>query len=500
MLKINDQDHGEADPPGTAAAVEFFAAFFLAWTLFGLLNVYPGHVHYDTAEIAMWSALEPAFGYRKHPPLMPWLFGLVGLVVPLNWITLTILAGLNITLGAFAVWRIACLVLGAERAPVVMAIHLASPYATWLALKLDHNAILVSLWPLVIWAFLNVLRRPTTRNGAILGLACAAAMYAKYTSALLLVALAIAALADRRRMELLGSPAPWVAIAVAGLLLAPHALWAVANPVAAFGLVTQDVVSGSVFSIVARNAGLLLPAAAMAACLYLMGRAPLRNRQEIQAIAITVAVPYIAILLATAALHLRGSPAWAMPVFAVLPVLLAARTAPLPQQLQPAAAWAMRTLFVVIVLTAPFLLAHRFQDAEGTAAEPRHELAGEAIAAWRRATDLPLHIVAGEHRFAMAAHLVAPERPRVWSMFEEPTPWITPALVERHGMLALCVPGSELCRIVESYGAGGAWSCPVSAHRSWRGMTGATFTLVAVIVPPRDTIPARKDCPTRPQS
>ena len=67
MLKINDEERNEAAPPGTAAAVEFFAAFFLAWTLFGLLNVYPGYVHYDTAEIAMWSTLEPALGYRKHP-------------------------------------------------------------------------------------------------------------------------------------------------------------------------------------------------------------------------------------------------------------------------------------------------------------------------------------------------------------------------------------------------------------------------------------------------
>lgn len=228
-----------AAPRLTVAAVEALAGIFLAWTLFGLLNVYPGHVHYDTAEVAMWAALEPALGYRKHPPLMPWLFKLYGLAVPLDWISLTVLAGINITVGAYAVWRIGCLVLGEDRAPVLMAIHIASPYATWAALKLDHNAILVSIWPLTIWAFLEAMRRPDSVRGVLLGMAGAAAMYAKYSSALLVLALGVAAVLDPRRAAFFRSPAPWVAGALAATLFAPHAWWALANPVASMGLVTQ---------------------------------------------------------------------------------------------------------------------------------------------------------------------------------------------------------------------------------------------------------------------
>lgn len=490
------------EPPGFATprhnlnAVEVFAGIFLAWTLFGLLNVYPGHVHYDTAEVAMWAALEPDLGYRKHPPLMPWLFRLYGLIVPLDWITLTILAGINITVGAYAVWRIGCMVLGEDRAPAVMSIFIASPYSTWAALKLDHNAILVSLWPLAVWAFLAAMRRPDAWRGALLGVAAAAAMYAKYTSALLLLALGVAALLDPRRSSFFRAPAPWVAAGVAALLIAPHAWWAQANPVAALGLVTQEVAPGSPRAIVLRNISLLLPSIAMSiGALAVFGRVRFHLTAELRILVIAIAIPYAIILLLTLGFGLRGSPAWAMPVFAVLPVLLAAPVAAPPQRLFSRLQWAFRGLLIAIVAVAPLLLMSRFRQSEGTASEPRHEVAASAIAVWRQATTQPLHIVAGEHRFAMAAHLVAVERPRVWSMFEEPTPWITPALIDRHGMLALCLPGSRLCgeAMRQLVGRRG-WLCEVSAQRSWRGVVGPRLVLAVVIVPPQG-VPVDGRCP-----
>jgi 4-amino-4-deoxy-L-arabinose transferase-like glycosyltransferase len=183
----------------TSAAQVFFFIFFLACTALALLNAYPGDVHRNASEIYMWSTLGFELIYARHPPLLPWIVGGLNHLVPVNYFVLAALAAFNVTLAAYAVWRIACLTVGEARAVLVVAIYWLSPYTVWHAVKFDHNAILLSTWPLVVWAFLLSLRDPKWWRGLILGLASAAAIYAKYTSALLLVAAAVAAITSPRR-------------------------------------------------------------------------------------------------------------------------------------------------------------------------------------------------------------------------------------------------------------------------------------------------------------
>src|SRR5262249_30853480 len=190
-----------------------------------LVRVYPGDVHQNTAEIYMWSTLGFKLIYAKHPPLLPWIVGTVNQLVPVNFLVLAALSAFNVTIAAYAVWRIACLTVGEARAMLVVAIYLLSPYTLWHAIKFDHNAILLSTWPFVVWAFLLSLEDPKWWRGLLLGLASAAAMYAKYTSALLLIAVVVAALASPRA-RYFRAPAPYVALASLVLLVAPLT-WAV---------------------------------------------------------------------------------------------------------------------------------------------------------------------------------------------------------------------------------------------------------------------------------
>jgi Dolichyl-phosphate-mannose-protein mannosyltransferase len=176
--------------------IDFFCVLFLACTGLALVNAYPGDVHQNTAEIYMWSTLGFKLIYASHPPLLPWIVGALNQLVPVNYFVLAALSAFNVTIAAYAVWRIACLTVGEARAMLVVAIYLLSPYTIWHAVKLDHNAILLSTWPLVVWAFLLSLKDPRWWRGLILGLVSAAAIYGKYTSALLLIAVAVAALAS----------------------------------------------------------------------------------------------------------------------------------------------------------------------------------------------------------------------------------------------------------------------------------------------------------------
>ena len=206
--------------------VRFFLLLFLACTAITLLRVYPGDVHQNTAEIYMWSTLGFKLIYAKHPPLLPWIVGAVNQLVPVNFFVLAALSAFNVTIAAYAVWRISCLTVGEARAMLVVAIYLLSPYTLWHAIKFDHNAILLSTWPFVVWAFLLSLDDPKWWRGLLLGLASAIAIYAKYTSALLLIAVAVAALAGPRRAQYFRAPAPYLALATLILLVAPLA-WTV---------------------------------------------------------------------------------------------------------------------------------------------------------------------------------------------------------------------------------------------------------------------------------
>ena len=159
----------------SAVVAFFFFVFFLACTALALLDVYPGDVHQNTAEIYMWSTLGFELIYSRHPPLLPWIVGALNHLVTVNYVVLAALAAFNVTLAAYAVWRIACLTVGEARAVLVVAIYWLSPYTVWHAVKFDHNAILLSTWPLVVWAFLLSIRDPKWWRGLILGLASAAA-------------------------------------------------------------------------------------------------------------------------------------------------------------------------------------------------------------------------------------------------------------------------------------------------------------------------------------
>ena len=103
--------------PSINPALAFVLAF-AATAAFALTSRYPGYVHHDTAEIAMWSTLGWPLGLPKHPPLLPWLFRCYSMLVPLNWVTIGLLTAANIVTGAWAVWRIALLMVGEQRASV----------------------------------------------------------------------------------------------------------------------------------------------------------------------------------------------------------------------------------------------------------------------------------------------------------------------------------------------------------------------------------------------
>jgi 4-amino-4-deoxy-L-arabinose transferase-like glycosyltransferase len=222
-------DADDAEPPASAEPRPINWLTFVLVALAGCLVTIAlrplNFVHHDTTEAVMWSQTPWSLGFWKHPPLLPWVLKIWFGVMPMHPLSLAALTGVNLAVGAWAVWRIARLSLDQRSAALALALLGVLPYATVMGIKLNHNAILISLWPLAILAFLRALDRPGWQRGLVLGIAGAAGMLAKYYTGLLLAAMLLAAIASPQRWRFFSRPAPYVAAVTFFVLMAPHALW-----------------------------------------------------------------------------------------------------------------------------------------------------------------------------------------------------------------------------------------------------------------------------------
>ena len=319
-------------PRQPALTTSAFALAFLAAAIFALTSRYPGYVHHDTAEIAMWSTLGWPLGLAKHPPLLPWLFRAYSYIAPLNWVSIGILTAANIVVGAWAVWRIALLLLDERRAAVAALLYGLAPAGTFFALKLNHNGILVSLWPLIILAFLACLRAETTARsiatGVAFGALAACGMLAKYYTGVLLASCVLAWFVSAQRLPFLMRPGGYVALITFALLIAPHALWMLNQDhgqTLDYALhATENEARPMTHFLAIAPIYLVPPLAGFFVLRRWLGSVPAGQpgsaRPELLVLSIAPFVLTFGLILI---FKLHGSSTWSLPDFSVLPVVLA---------------------------------------------------------------------------------------------------------------------------------------------------------------------------------
>src|SRR5262245_46757255 len=208
---------------------ESFAAFLvlhvLVWTALPTL-LYP-NLPLDLIE-ALTYGREWQLGYDKLPPLPWWLVELLHRLIGVD-LAYYALAQLSVV-GAFAaVWLLARPLVGALGALVAVLILDGMHYFHYTAVKFNHDVIQLPLWALAGYAFHAGLRRGRLLHWLLLGLAIGVALWAKYFVVVLAVPLALFLLLDREARPALATPGPWIALAVALIIMAPHFLWLVRN-------------------------------------------------------------------------------------------------------------------------------------------------------------------------------------------------------------------------------------------------------------------------------
>src|ERR1700682_4418113 len=214
-----------SDPTASLWLVSgFAAAHAVLWTLI-LINLKAAQdVHMDVAEAFAWGQ-KFQFGYGKHPPLAGWVAGLWFKIFPVaDWATYA-LAMATLGCGLVICWLIALRVVDRRRAFFVVVMLALYPIFNFKGFKYNPDLLQLVTLPLVVLAYLNAFEKRSVKSGLWLGLAGALALLTKYWGLTMIGAIGIAPLIHPGRLKLLGSPAPWVAIATLVIAMIPHLVW-----------------------------------------------------------------------------------------------------------------------------------------------------------------------------------------------------------------------------------------------------------------------------------
>jgi hypothetical protein len=475
------------------------AVHVLLWTWVGVSSRSNFDAPGDMVEAYAWSQ-GWQWGYWKHPPLSAWVAGLWFAIVPESHFGYSLLAAVN---GAVGLAGLA--LLSREFLPrrwVLMAVAVASlaPGITTLAMRFNANAVLISTWPWALALFVRLMRRGSTRDAMLCGLACALAMLGKYYSGVLLLSLLATALwLPAWRARLLSS-STLLALATFVLCMAPHVNWLLkqvhgpleyAQAATGQGGPGEGLMRACTFGL----AQCVFPVLALLA-LYrsLVGprrlsalvqalTAPLRPRSE-EAWLLAM-LPVLATMFATVATNARTASVWGLAMAAGLALLAATRARDAGAGLSLPRLW--RTLGVIwlaIALLSPLWWQTRAALDTPAVAEPREELARALERAWHAEHRARLPWVAGTRALAASTSFYAVDHPRYWSLWNNTleTPWVDLGDVLGRGAVIVCDAEDLACEDLAQ-----TWSADrrsVEVAKDARGHHFKPRSYVFYLVPP----------------
>jgi len=412
-----------------AAFAAFLALHVVVWTALPTL-FYP-NLPLDLIE-ALTYGREWQLGYDKLPPLPWWLVELVYRTVGVD-AAYYALAQIAVVAAFAAVWLTARPLVGGVGALVAVLFLDGLHYFHFTAAKFNHDVIELPLWAFAGYAFHAALRRGRMAHWLLLGIAIGLSLWAKYFVVVLAAPLALFLLVDRDARRALATAGPWIALALALVVMAPHLVWLVRNDFLPFayasarsapsrGLI-DHVVHPLLFAV--GQLAFMLPALLIAAAVVWprrsaqdegppdAGKADAFDRRIVTLLAFGPAVTTVAMsaLSGRGAIAMWGYPLW---LFLGLWIVLYARTALEPARLtRIVAAWASVFVLFAIVFAASYSVLPAIDHRYRAVFYPGDRLADELARRFRATTGAPLVYVIGTMWDGGNVAHYAREQPRV---------------------------------------------------------------------------------------
>ncbi len=445
----------------------FLAVHVLIWWLLPALLQH--NLPLDVIELLAWGR-EWRIVYYKHPPLPAWILESIAIAFD-RWPPALYLAGpLASALSLYAVWRLGRAMIGERRALFAVLAQTGVVYFTIFTPEFNHNVVLLPLWAALGLAgyracFMAGGRRLGCARWAWFGVLAALGMLGKYTTVLLLLPMLLLTVLHPRLRRVWASLGPWLALAVALLLLLPHllALWRIdLAPVQyasgrALGPTHwyDHIVNPLLFAVAQLGdiAAALLAIALLAwrrpgEPVAMSGPTPLPPEQRAYLATITWAPVGLAVA-ASVILGLQLKDMWGYPMWCFIGLFLMAEVVgPITGggERRFAVAWLAILVIVPVVFAVQQTIGGRFLRKPMRGQFPGRELAGLVEQRWHTVVGgAPLAIVAGDTWIAGNVAFYGAEHPSVFIDADPArSPWIEPEMLARRGAVLIWQePGGE---------------------------------------------------------
>ncbi|MDB5641420.1 MAG: hypothetical protein JWN07_737 [Hyphomicrobiales bacterium] len=485
--------------PG-AALVLLYA---VVWAAFATISTGRG-LHGDSLEAYAWGR-EFVFGYYKHPPFWSWVAGAWFWVMPRTNFSFWLLSELNGALGLAGAWALIGRFGDRRMQMLGVLLLMLTPFYQFNAQRFNANTILLSLWPWTLYFFVRSVETRLVRHAALCGLLAGFAILSKYFGAILIATCFFAALTHESRRRYFTSAAPYVSVLMAFIVFLPHLVWLFRDGFQPLLYLSNRIdvadraISNHYFEFILGNlAFFVLPAAVLLFARWRRGREvePLRiaGRHGAPFFSVLAFAPFVLTLVAGTVGHASLGIPFAVPIFALAPLVLIQFITPDLKASLRATRTAVAVVLAGCALTAPVLpyLYLRFDTKHHS--EPREEMADAAIALWRKEVGAPLRFIAGERDFQLATVFRSRDNTSEFNNFNfRWSPWVTPEGLRLHGLMAICRAGNDTCNERAARFTRPDTSLhPITLQREVWGAKGLPWTLNLYIIPPEAT-PARQD-------
>ena len=470
------------------------------WTLYAVVAKGSQDLHFDFGEMYSWS-LDTTWATPKHPPLAPWLVRAWFSLFPRTDWAYYLFTMVVATAALWFAWRFMARYLDGEKRVVGLALLTFVPVFNFLALKFNNNAISLPTWAATTWLFLRAYETRRADLAALAGFAAGTAMLSKYWSVFLLAGLGVAALLDRRRLDYVRSPSPWITVAVGALVIAPHLIW-----VGTHGWRTFEWAFSShpadrwtaLRSCVDYALGMIGYIAGPLLIVWIGARPSLQavrdswwpDDTDRRLVVLAFFAPLLLPVLLAPIIGGKLVPLWPLAGVIPLPVILLSSES---IKLSRTAALRILALAIAVPLAAlaasPIvaLVIHRV----GTDTDaPHYRLVAEAAEkVWQQTTDKPLRIVGSYENLISGTLFYYRDGPSAYDIANpRMTPWIDDATLARDGIAMVCPADNVLCMNAlnaRASAAPGGKRAEVDISRRYMGTSDPPQHFVIATIPPR---------------
>lgn len=416
-------------------------------------------------------------GYDKLPPLPWWMVEAVYRLIGQDWAYYA-LAQISVLAAFLCVWIMARPIIGARGALAAILVLDGLHYFNYTAVKFNHDVIELPFWALAGLAFHRALRGGGMAFWLLLGLAMGGAFWAKYFVAVLALPLFAFMLFDASARRHFKTAGPYVAVAVALVVMLPHLIWLVQHDFPPLRYVEfRSARSHGIFdhvlyplTMAIDQLGFLLPLLLIALPLFVPpkltqgpeatpargpGASLVTDPFDRRLITWLAFGPVITLALMSAISGRGTVPMWGYPLWLFLGVwlVMVARFFDTQQFVRIVALWAFVFVGMAIAFVVNYAVLPPIDLRYRAVLEPGQQIALDLQQRWRAATGVPLSYVVGDMWTGGNIGHYAPDHPRVLIEGNPArAPWIDLADLKKKGAIVVW-HGRDLTHIPSYYTA-----------------------------------------------